>query len=355
MKKLTALDIDGLWLLLDNGRAGEVLAALGPVSDSDHTVARTLSGLAHYELGDHAAARADLEAVLAREAQNPVARLFLALVLFELGEDTAAGEALGAAVLHPHRGFLFRFLATFWPLRFTTSLGKFERVESALPVLPPPPMQVAELREDEEAVAGVTRIARELTTAEGKEARRLRAKATSLVRRGSARYLAGKPQEARALFTEAQAIAPESEEVASHFAYVELVSGDPAVARRALEPVVAARMAAYEATRQPEALPRVDTLVCYAWALHEGGLHEDALGVLSLVHPEGPEDYGSHYVACLCWLMLARGGTEGATGRAREAFAEAIGPFYIDTWEHLLKPFVGTVGRWLRAGGRQAG
>lgn len=350
-----------MWSLLDGGNAAEVLEKLSAAGGDAPSVLLTVRGLAELEGGDPAAAAETLRAVLSREPENPVAGLYLSLALFECGDDRAAGEALHRAVLHPHRGFLLRFVRTFWPLRFTSTLrqvnrdaepessandplrGEFERwlkdKEEFGEIAVEPPV-------NEAAPAELARIAREFTTPEGRLARRGRKLAERYLALGARAYREGNLGHSRAMLARAHEIRPRNERAATHLAYISLFTGDAGKAMAVLDPVVRDSLAAFDETREAGLLPSADGLVCYAWALHEEGRHEDAIGVLSLVHEEGPEDFGANFIAAVSWLML------GEEGPFEEAFNRSMQNFYIDTWEQLLRPFVLSVGTWLEQGGR---
>ncbi len=356
-------DIDPLWKKLDSGAAAEILPTLEGLPKDAPLVYRTLHGLACYETGEFQKSEEILRQVLEVENENPVAQLFLVLALFEEGKDQEAGELLmKRAVLHPHRGFLIRFMRTFWPLRFEPSLGSFEQdLESEAkdplasqyeswksaagdgePVSLEPP-------EGESLGTEIQRHINELTSASGKRVRKGRSLATKYLKQGAGQYVAGDLASAQLSMVRAHEIRPMNEEVANHFAYVALFSGKVDEAMAALEPVLEEKVAKYDESREIGCLPTYDTLACYAWALHESGRHQDAIRVVSLVREEGPEDYGANFIAAVCWLMLNN------EDLFKSAFNRAMDKFYIDTWEQLARPFVLKVGRWLEAGGRPKG
>lgn len=69
-----------------------------------------------------------------------------------------------------------------------------------------------------------------------------------------------------------------------------------------------------------------------AWACHALGRTEEALDLLETLHPAGPDDWGMNYLGALCLR---------ATGRAHEAdvlLRQALGPYFLDTWEQYVQP-----------------
>lgn len=313
-----------LWARYDAGEAGAVLAELSNLPKAAESVYWTLKGLAAVDAGEPAAAAEALRLVLEREPENPVAQLFLVLALFQSGEDVAAGEQLGRTILFPHHGFLRRFLKTFWPLRFSTSLGAWpENVEAAFS-------------------DPFAKRFEELSKAGGKPARRL---AEKYFNWGVKAFHGRKEAEARHCFSRARALAPDNEMAAAHYAYLELLHNNATGAKAALDPLLPGFVEEFEKDRT--AYPAPDTIVCYAWCLHEMGRQGDAIRALSAVEPEGPEDFGAHFVAAVCWVMMEN---DEAFERAYE---KAMVSYFIDTWEQLMRPFLLKTGAWLRAGGRK--
>ncbi len=347
--------IGGLWARLEAGDAAGVAAELGSLPDDVPVVFLTLKGRALLESGDPVSASAVFDKVLERDPENPVAQLFLVLALFEEGNDREAGDLLmRRAILHPHRGFLQRFVRLFWPLRFSSSLGRapvqqiavdpedpFEKQYHAVKGETPPEQEKPTSSES------IRQVAREALTTPGRRAARRRALADRYLRRGAREFSRGRLETTRLLFARALELRPRHEVTVAHYAYIQWVLGQPETGLRVLEPFVRDAVAAYDAHSDPDRLPGPDTLVCYAWCLHELGRFDDALRVLALVQPEGPEDYGAWFLAAVSWLMLGR------HEEFAEAFRFASTDFFIDTWEQLLRPFVLRVGTWLvEEGGR---
>lgn len=356
-------DLSHLWMEFERGN-NEALAALLAEEPKPTTPAEaTLFGLHALDVDQPAKSVEYLQRAIALEPQNVVARLHLALAVYRIGDPAASATTLRSVPLFPHTGFLLRFLHLFWPLRFSTSLGHPVTDSGPAPVGRDPldaPFRALEPRlaeiekESMEPPAGeslggeVSRHHRELTTAEGKEARSARTLSDRYLKRGISAFLSGDRPLALHCFTRARLLRPANESAAAHFAWVSLLVGEPEQAREAMEPVLEARLAEYEKSRLKEALPTPDALVCYAWCLHEAGEHRDALRVLALVEPEGPEDFGAHFVAGVCWLML------GNREMADRLLKVALSTYFIDTWEQIVRPFVTRTIDWMGDGAPKA-
>jgi hypothetical protein len=91
--------------------------------------------------------------------------------------------------------------------------------------------------------------------------------------------------------------------------------------------------AADELTQLLSEKPDVPNLAsAAAWALlHQGACHR-ALEILSTLTPAGPDDWGMHYIAAQCFQEL------GQPNHADRLLREALGPFFLDTWEQFVLP-----------------
>jgi tetratricopeptide (TPR) repeat protein len=138
-------------------------------------------------------------------------------------------------------------------------------------------------------------------------------------------------------------INPHDENALTNLGYLYLLTGRREEALALLDPEMKRRLALYAEKKDEKVLPHMELLVVYAWAVHEAGRHEEALHLLSAVHPEGPEDLGAHFVAAVCWLMLDR------QNEFRQCFRIAMTKYFIDTWEQLMLPFIHRVGAWMKA------
>lgn len=69
-----------------------------------------------------------------------------------------------------------------------------------------------------------------------------------------------------------------------------------------------------------------------AWALVHLGEHRRALEVLSTLSPAGPDDWGMHYIAALAFRGLDR------PAEADRMLRQALGPYFLDTWEQFVLP-----------------
>ncbi len=328
--------IAGLWSRFEDGAASEVVEKLSPLPPEAPVVYHTLRGLALLDTGKPAESAVELKHVLTLQPENPVAQLFLVLALFQNGEEREAGELLtsDSLVLHPHLGFLEHFMRIFWPLRYTTSLGTWNDV-AASPVIEDPFDRLFTDWEKSQSGNGDR-------TQPHAPGRRL---AQKYFQRGIKAFHKERRSAARYDFARAYRIHPENETYAAHFAFLELLHNGAEAARKALEPLLGRHVDEYRETRDPGSLPLPDTLVCYAWSLHDTGNHREAIRALSLVEPEGPEDFGAYFVCACCWLMIGDGAA------FRQAFGTAMDLYFIDTWEQLLRPFIRKTGDWLMAGG----
>lgn len=357
-------DIQDLWHRLEAGSATEVAESLGTAPNPDlPVVGRTLHGLAFYQAGRHGEAVLAFEDVLRAEPRNPLATLYLVLALYGAGRCAEAGRLLTApeTVIFPHRGWLLEFVRVFWPQRRTAGLEEaailppedgwadpYAARWQAYQALPPLEGEAPEPAPDEEdspgLIAELHRFAQSITSPAGKR-RAIARKLARQYRKGAeGAYHARKLGHAVRMMERAHALSPHSQSVLGNLGYLYLVAGHPERAHALLEPFLQERLAAYEVKKDAAELPRAEVLICFAWALHEAGRHEEALQLLSAVQPEGPEDLGAHFVAAICWLALGR------EAEYREAFHLATTTYFIDTWEQLLLPFIHQVADWL---GRQ--
>lgn len=356
-EKRTTTDIKRLWDRMESqGPAGipEELA------DAQGEVAEVLRGLALYHEGAWPQARSSFQNVLAIDPQNPIAALYLVLALFQDGEDKEAGKLLSAIVIFPHQRWLAEFLLTFWPLRFTTSLGMPEDGPAEEEFADPFHTDYIRWQEhaeridaaamDDPARDGVLNDLKMVFGGLVSEKIHFQSSARRLGQRyadkATACYHAGDRLRALKLFERAHEIRPYNEMLTANLAYVYLLHRKVEESQRILAPFFDSALSRFERDKNPAGLPQADTIVCYAWSLHEAGRNDEALRLLSVVLPEGPDDWGSHFVASVCWLM------KRDDVKFRHALDMALGPYFIDTWEQILRPFVERVAKWLLEGGR---
>lgn len=69
-----------------------------------------------------------------------------------------------------------------------------------------------------------------------------------------------------------------------------------------------------------------------AWGLLHLGEYNQALEILSTLAPAGPDDWGQHYIAALAFLGLDR------RAESDRLLRQALGPFFLDTWEQFILP-----------------
>lgn len=69
-----------------------------------------------------------------------------------------------------------------------------------------------------------------------------------------------------------------------------------------------------------------------AWACHALGRTDEALDLLETLQPAGPDDWGIYYLGALC--LRAKGQTHEADVLLRQA----LGPYFLDTWEQYVQP-----------------
>ncbi|MCC6547393.1 hypothetical protein IT570_09520 [Candidatus Sumerlaeota bacterium] len=358
-------ELNSLWLSLDDGGATGVLAALGSDQDTLQPPALLLRGIAHLDSGDAAQAVHDLRAVLAKEPSNPVAPLYLALALFANGEtaDAALNLPPPGGVIFPQHALLVRFIRIFWPLRFTTTLGLRLLDDDSRAVADPFQSEYdqwvamrdsvnaerLELLEKADTVGESARAVGEaikgLTSDDGGGHRFIRKLGDKYHARAIREYHRGHKALASLLFQRAHELRPRNELYATHFASLQMLHGDAAAGEAALKPFLLRAIEQFDATRKTDVLPAIDAVIAYAWCLHDLDQQEEALRVLSLITPEGPEDLGAHFLAAVCWLRL------GNEANYREAMRECLRHYFIDSWEQIIQPFVVRVQGWLKKTG----
>lgn len=317
----TARELDAAWAQVGDGHAAEVLADLSTLGEDAPPAALVLRGLARLELGNPAEAVSDFAAAIAAEGANPVAELYRVLALYRAGDHAAAAKAFAdpRLVLLPHRHWLADFLTTFWPMRaaildrgpdpvdFTDPHGcDFKRREAVLARGGSP--------------AGMARATRKL-------AQRYHTEGLNL-------YSKRRLQESRFCLARAHELEPTNEIFAIHYGYVLVLLGEHEMAGKAIASFI-------EDESAPVPAPP-DLLGVHAWVLHSRGEYIQSLRVVSHLHPEGPDDWGSHYLAAVNWLML------GDQPRFREALFLAMDRYFIDTWEQLIHPFLLATRDWMR-------
>ncbi|CAN5448925.1 hypothetical protein BH09SUM1_BH09SUM1_06090 [soil metagenome] len=357
MEKADSASIAALWERFEERGPEPVLAAL-PAHSLQTGARQTLQALALFSAGEFAAAAQAFERCIAEDGQNPVARLYLALALYQSGDPRAAGDALGRAVILPHSQWLKEFLRIFWPKRLA---GEMNAILNPTIQFSDPFADdyrrwkdheadvSAEELEDEPNHGAIRQMASamaRLTSDRGKLHKATRALGDRYAARAVAAYQSGKLPDAIRLFQRAREVRPLSEEITANLAYLYLLAGRGAEALPLLEAAAVRAMDKFDRAKDAELLPQPDTVVCLAWSLHEAGEHRKALELLSGIRPEGPDDWGSHFVAAVCWLML------GDEKHYSDALRAALGPYFIDTWEQLLRPFVMATGEWLREEGK---
>ncbi len=287
------------------------------------------------------------------ERENPVARGHLALTLFQLGERAESAKLFRDSVLFPHAGFLRRFLEVFWPLRFETSLGKPAKQEFQVPQKAKALWQTAlerlqhfqpdelEPNADARFLAQLSDLGWRLFTKEGRRINQIRTAGDKLSAIAIDEFFKGRRRSALEVFSYAHDVRPLNQKITEHLAYLLLLDGRPEEAEKLLEDLIQNAITRFDQDRSEQDLPQPDAIVCYAWCRHEQGFHGEAIKLLSAVYPEGPEDYGSHFVAAMSWLMLGR------SDEFRAALSQALGPYFIDTWEQIVRPFIATTLLWL--------
>lgn len=80
-----------------------------------------------------------------------------------------------------------------------------------------------------------------------------------------------------------------------------------------------------------------------AWGLLHLEDYETALEILATLTPAGPDDWGLHYIASLAFLGL------GKREKSDQMLREALGPYFLDTWEQFVMPLFHRVTTGLRA------
>jgi len=311
------------WQKLDRGEAAAVATELADLSSSAPEPAILVRGLAYFDAGDSAKAAADFEAVLARDPQNPVASNHLALTKFKTGDASGAAKILQDNPLFPQFGFLERFLHLFWPLRATTGIAVATYGDEKKPALS---AEFARFEEHRDRVSP----------------RQKKKLAKALMDHCSDDFFGGHYVSARTLAERALAVVPDAEDYILTNCAFALLDGRLQEALEKSEPLFATILA--ELTKDPSLAPRVpaDVIMIRAAAMHGLGRHEEALRLISTVAPMGPDDWGSHFFAAMSWHAL------GNRENARDALKVALGPFFLDTWENQVQPFLLKTRSWLR-------
>lgn len=312
------------WERLNRGEATAVVEELATLTESAPEPAILLRGLAHYDNGDSAKAAADFETVLARDPQNPVAANHLALAKFKMGDAPGAAKIFDEAPLFPQFGFLERFLHLFWPLRVTTDIAASVYGEDKKPAMS-------------------AEFARYEAHADRVSNRQKKKLAKALMNECSKDFFNRHYSSARTLARRALTIVPDGEDyIVTNCAFA-ILDGRTQDALELSEPLFNNVVA--ELTKDPSLVRNVppDVVMIRAAAMHALGKHEEALRLISRVGPMGPDDWGSHFFAAMSWHAL------GNRENARDALQIALGPFFLDTWENHVLPFVLKTRAWLRS------
>lgn len=335
-----------LWTRLDApGGASAVLEAMEatPPAAGDHA-AQLLRGIAQLEAGDPAAAEADLTAVRDAQPLNPVATLNLSLAKFRNGDAPAAAKLLADAVLFPQRDFLRRALALFWPLRRRTALAR-------TPFGKPPGSSIPHSTD-------FSRWEKHRGTCGDRARARL---AEKLFFAAEDAFQSAHFQTAALLYERAAQVLPVEPLTVASAAHMMLLFGRVEDARALIEPIfeedaqllvapppeaatpsfIARFAKAFTTSEAGDAQMEPRIAVAHAWILHELGRDREALATLSLVEPAGPDDWNAHFVAAMCWLSL------GEEQNYRRLLALALGPYFLDTWEYIVRPFLLQTAAWL--------
>ncbi|MEO8376048.1 MAG: tetratricopeptide repeat protein [Candidatus Sumerlaeota bacterium] len=358
---ISPVQIDQLWTRLEEGRGAEALTELQGMGDALPLPATLLRGIAALDAGDATSALVDLRAVIATDPSNPVAPLYLALALFADGQVKEAANWLPppGGVVFPQHAFLIRFIRIFWPLRFTGSLGlrlldgnseadadpfasEYDRWLAMRDTVNVERLELLEKADTvSESARAVGEAVKSVTSADGGEHRFVRTLGDKYHNRALKEYHKGRKAFASMLFQRANELRPHNELYATHFASLRMLQGDAAAGHAALRPFLLRGVDEFDKTRKAEALPAMDTLIAYAWCLHDLDQQEEALRILSLISPEGPEDLGAHFLAAVCWLRL------GDDEKYRTAMQECLRHYFIDSWEQIIQPFVVRIREWL--------
>lgn len=309
------LELDRRWCRLSRGEAASVRDSFDSAPLPKTAAAELLRGLALLDSGDPAAAAEVLRPLHAAKPENLVLRWNLALAFLRIGNHQEAHELLKDAVLFPQHDILRRALETLWPLRRT---GDFAVLTFGRQSATPHSTDFARYEKCRaQATAG--------------QCRRL---GNRLLHAGRVAFERDEFSTATTLFQRAATILPTDPEALTSAVHLLLLHCQPAAARELLAPTVDGGLEKWATGRNPRDLPDVLTVTAWAWMLHTEGNHRDALAWLSLVEPQGPEDYGSHFVAAVCWMEL------GEHDKFRQALQFALGPFFLDTWLSFLRPML---------------
>lgn len=311
------------WQKLNRGDAAAVATELADLSASAPEPAILLRGLAYFDAGDSAKAAADFEAVLARDPQNPVAASHLALAKFKTGDALGAANIFDAHPLFPQFGFLERFLHLFWPLRATTDIAAATYGEDKKPALS----------------ADFARFEAHADRVSKRQKKKL---AKALMNECSKDFFNRHYVSARTLAQRALAVIPDGEDYIITNCAFAMLDGRTQDALELSEPLF--QIVVGELTKDPSLSGNVpaDVIMIRAAAMHALGKHEEALRLISTVAPMGPDDWGSHFFAAMAWHAL------GNRENARAAMQIALGPFFLDTWENHVQPFLLKTRSWLR-------
>ncbi|MDX2176450.1 MAG: hypothetical protein SF028_08260 [Candidatus Sumerlaeia bacterium] len=315
------LAIDALWSRLesDAGSAGQVRAEAAALRSP---AGRMLEGVAAWDAGDAEGALAAFRAAQQAQPGNLPAARYEALALFGAGDAPAAAKL--SATLPPLAtgAYLRRFTALYWPLRHRTGLGS-----TAVEADPP-------------EVAHSTDYARFTAGAKCSDTRR-RHLAERHLQSGLLAHFKGRYREAEILVGRSWKIFPESIDTAVAHGNLLAARAEEAEALRVLEPAFKEAAAEVLADADKGIVFPPDLASAWAAALCGAGRPQEALAALSLITPQGPDDWGAHWVAALCHLAL------GDEASFRRQFAVATGPYFIDTWELRIRPFSRRVESWL--------
>lgn len=330
---LTNTETDHLWQQLDAGSPDKVIEALESKEGDLPEPALVLLGLAHLDHGaPHDAIRVFEKAIVANP-ENIVARLFLTLALHRGGESEAAGRIiLDLQPILPHRGYLARFLEDFWPRRAAIIAHSLSKSEADTPPDPDAPEFERLAGNGDHEKQGSPKAAQKL--------------AAKYARRGVTYFHERKISAAHDCLLKAWKLNPADEGVAANAAFTALHCGRADLVEPMLVPFLEKAASAPDPRKAP--LPLPDTTVCLAWARHDLGQHEEAMRLLALVEPEGPEDCYTHFLAAVCCLDM------GDRDRFRKLLDHGLAYYFIDTWEQILSPFVARTADWLLVGAPEA-
>ncbi len=323
--------VDQYFQLLYEGKLDDVLEHQEELEKDHSPVVGTLRGLTLYHAKEFGKAIEALEKVIEVEPENPVANLYIGLSLF--AEHRAAEAGLWfeeKCLMFPHRQFLADFIEVLWPLRFLTNLR--EKVPAD-----------ADLEESRSTHDLIGKLPDPESMSRGSRKRQ----AEKLIKQGSKQYLKDNRESAFRYFSKAWQFDDSNKQAMVFHCFSLMSEGRFEEAESFITPKVERVFEKDPDISAEEIDP--DLLMCYAWVLHELEDYKRSLQVISIITPEGPEDFGAYFLASVNWLML------DDLEKFHRCFEISMTEYFIDTWELTVRPFLRSAISWMKEDSVSAG